>query len=477
MGDTLRWCIAQGMVASLGVATALAARATTIVLPLTDLEPQYASQLCWAAADVIAVNSFYSTTCLMGTTPGRTSQAVEAGFNLLGVPSFAALGTFQAAAVSGAVSDCETNIQFCNHPGYPFLPGLTFKTTMPGTALTWLQAKQQIDAGHPFLFQWSYFKAGTSTFVSAHEFVAIGYSDDGGQQQLTVWDPLPVPSTLPVSVPACGPASSNISQAKLKAAHTVQMDFTLYETPVSDMGLDAKHGRDQYNLALPVPDAPSNVQVDAVQVPAPPVPENRPPTIHPESGVPFEQALKQALKQAVSAAALSGGKVLGTPFPIVGLGLDDFRVADTDVQSLLKRSTSAVLYPIESKGVVVGAFLMLLLEGNWHRGGYANTEITRLLVQARRDYATKQRVPLTTFYLVSVPGRAAFFAAHGSGAQAVLIPASSDPSIDAVAEVPVQAQRLLQDLRAVILRDDAFEAKRVSTSAGLRHSNIAINSP
>jgi hypothetical protein len=81
-------------------------------------------------------------------------------------------------------------------------------------------------------------------------------------------------------------------------------------------------------------------------------------------------------------------------------------------------------------------------------------------VQVRRDYATKERVSLTTFYLVSVPGRAAFFAAHGSGTQAVLIPASSDASIDAVAEVPVQAQRLLQDLRAAILRDDAFEAKR-----------------
>jgi hypothetical protein len=464
MGDTLRWCIAQGMVASLGLATALAARATTVVLPLTDLEPQYASQLCWAAADVIAVNSFYSTTCLMGTTPGRTSQAVEAGFNLLGVPSFAALGTFQPSAVSGAVSDCEANIQFCNHPGYPFLPGLTFKTTMNGTALTWPQAKQQIDAGHPFLFQWSYFKAGTSTPISAHEFVAIGYSDDSGQQQLTVWDPLPVPSTLPASVPACGPASSNISQAKLKAAHTVQMDFSLYGTPESDMGLDATHSGDQYDLALLLPSAPSNLQVDAVQVPAPPAPKKKPPTVHHESGLPFEQALKQALPQAVSAAALSGGKTIGTPFPIIGLGLDDLRLADTDVQLLLKRSTSALLFPIESKGVVIGAFLMLLVEGNWHRGGYANAEITRLLVQGRRDYATKERVSLTTFYLVSVPARAAFFAAHGSGTQAVLIPASSDASIDAVAEVPVQAQRLLQDLRAAILRDDAFEAKRASTS-------------
>jgi hypothetical protein len=466
MRDALRWCIAQGMIALLGVATSLAARATTVVLPLTDLEPQYASQLCWAAADVIAVNSFYSTTCLMGTTPGRTSQAVEAGFKLLGLTSFAALGTFQAAAVSADLSDCETNIQFCNHPGTAYLPGLTFATTPNGTALTWLQAKQQIDAGHPFLFQWSYFTAGTSTPISAHEFVAIGYSDDGGQQQLTVWDPLPVPSTLPVSVPACGPASSNISQAKLKAAHTAPMDFSLYRTPESDMGLAATHGSDQYDLALPVrvPDAPSNVQVDAVQVPAPPAHKKKSPTIHHQSGLPFDQALKQALPQAISAAALSAGKTLGTPFPIIGLELDDLRLADTDVQDLLKPSTSALLFPVESKGAVIGAFLMLLVDGNWHRGGYANTEITRLLVQVRRDYATKEHVSLTTFYLVSVPERAAFFAAHGSGSQAVMIPASSDPSIDAVAEVPVQAQLQLQNLRAAIVREDTFEAKRASMS-------------
>jgi len=242
------------------------------------------------------------------------------------------------------------------------------------------------------------------------------------------------------------------------------MEFSVYATPESDMGLSVEHYGDWFDLALPVPAAPTNVQVDAVQVPAPPGTKYRRPTFRPHPRVPFEQALKLALPSAISAAALAAGNTLGTPFPIIGLGLEDFRVADVDPQTLLEQSTSALLYPVESKGVVVGAFLMLLRDGRWHRGGYANTEITRLLVQGRRDYATKEHLSLRTFYLVSVPGRAAFFAAHGPGTQAVLIPASSDPSINATGEVPAPAARLLQDLRVAIQKDDAFAAKRASTS-------------
>jgi hypothetical protein len=163
---------------------------------------------------------------------------------------------------------------------------------------------------------------------------------------------------------------------------------------------------------------------------------------------------------AVNVAALKAGNTLGIPFPVIGLGLEDLGLTDADTQSLLKQSTSAVLYPIESKGAVVGAFLMLLKDGKWHRGGYANTEITRLLVQARRDYTKKKRLSPGTFYLVSIPGRAAFFAAHGTGGQAVLLPASSDPSINAVAEMPIPAVRLFRDLRAAIQREGARASAR-----------------
>lgn len=462
MISALRWCIAQSVVISL--VALRPSNATTVLLPLVDLEPQYASQLCWAAADVIAVNSFYTSNCLTGNVPGRTSQAVEGGFNLLGVTSLASLTTLQPADVSSAVLDCESNIQFCNQAGNPILPGLTYKKTTNGAALSWTQVKLQIAAGHPFLFQWNYpAGGGSSKPVGLHELVAIGYSDASGNQQLTIWDPWPVPATLPVAVPACGPASSSISIAKLKAAHTVQIDFSVYVDPESDMGVAAAHNGDQFDLAMPVPDAPSNLTIDAVQVPAPPVPKKKRPKSVRHTGVPFEVALKQALPQSVSAAVLKRGQSLGTPFPIIGLGLEDLRAANGDPQVLLTDVTSAVLYPIESKGVVIDSFLLLLNNGKWHRGGYANTEITRLLVQARRDYATKEGLLPATFYLVSVPGRAAFFAAHGMGTQAILIPASSDPSISAIAETPAPAPPLLKNLSTVIRRDDVLSASSAAS--------------
>jgi hypothetical protein len=69
---------------------------------------------------------------------------------------------------------------------------------------------------------------------------------------------------------------------------------------------------------------------------------------------------------------------------------------------------------VESQGEVVDAFLMLFMEGRWQRGSYANLGITRRLVHVRAHHAEKQHIPLDSFYMVSVPGEVAFFAAFGS---------------------------------------------------------------
>ncbi len=483
MRDVPIWCIAQGMVAvALGVAVSLPVHATKVVLALTDLQPQYGSQLCWSAADAIAVNSFYTdpNVCLARNTPltvnppGRTSQAVEAGFGIADVTSLASLGMLVAANVSSALSACVANIQDCNQSGTPILPGLTFKSKTNGDSLSWTLAKQQIDGGHPFLFQWNYPPGGGSSKPSGlHELVAIGYSDDSGQQ-LIIWDPWPVPKTLPGSVPACDPANSTIS-SQLKTAHTHTIDFTVYADPESDMGVGAAHVGDQYDLALPVPDAPV-LTVDAAQVPTPPAPKKKLLTAHQHSGVSIEMARRHALPSSMRTAMLNEpsqkadsptAQTIGVPFPIVGLGLEDLRGAKPNLLELLTRTSSAVLFPLESHGEVVGSFLMLLRDGKWHRGGYSNTEITKLLVQARSNYAKKENLSPETFYLLSIPGRAAFFAAHGRDKQAVLIPASSDPSIKAVAEVPVPAVKMLSEVSAAIKRDDALVAKS-KAAAGYR---------
>src|SRR5262249_11531807 len=157
----------------------------------------------------------------------------------------------------------------------------------------------------------------------------------------------------------------------------------------------------------------------------------------------------EAEPEASGAAPLS----VGVPFPIVGLGFRQLLSASGDPTVLLSGTTSAILYPVESQGEVVDAYLTLLMDGGWQRGGYANLEITRRLVKERAQQAAKQHIPLDSFYMVSVPGEVAFFAAYGKGNKASLIPASTDPTIGAVFDEAVPAEQQLKRLIVAIQRD------------------------
>jgi hypothetical protein len=307
---------------------------------------------------------------------------------------------------------------------------------------------QEIDNGHPVLFRWGYLLDGTGTTpVAKHQLVVIGYSDDSGTQQLQIWDPLPVPDEGPSQVPTCGPASDVL----ITLDHNRSIPFSTYRTPVNDMGgqVTALHDLDQWALTAP------KVPQLTVEEPLPPLPP--PPPFHrPPPQLSFERALSMARAQSRQLDLQVAGaapRSLGVPFPIVGLGFQQLLGALDDPTSLLTGTTSAILFPVESQGEVVDAFLMLFIEGRWQRGGYANIGITRRLVNVRAAYAKLKHIPLESFYMVSVPGEVAFFAAYGKGRQAILIPASTDPTIDAVAGKPVLADKQLRKLAFVILTD------------------------
>jgi hypothetical protein len=170
----------------------------------------------------------------------------------------------------------------------------------------------------------------------------------------------------------------------------------------------------------------------------------------------FAKALRGALPEARQLDLRVSGvaaPALGVPFPIVGLGFKKLLSAADDPTAVLVDEASAILFPVEAQGVVVDAFLMLFIEGRWHRGGYANLEITQRLVAFRASYAKRKHLPVDSFYMVSVPGEAAFFAAHGKGKKAILIPASTDPSIQAAAGKAVPADRQLRNLIKAIRLD------------------------
>jgi hypothetical protein len=466
--------------AALLLTAPLIARAASKSLELKDAEPQYESKLCWAAGDVLAVNQFYPhcpASTSTSTTPSLfpTSQAQDAGY-LAWFWSTQPMAP-PASTLPGYLSYCEGtatshNIDglTCNTWGTPPLNGLTFKwgkdfcdaNGCPDPdGLDWATMTQEIDAGHPVLFVWNYQSDNTSTPIGNHELVVIGYSDDGGTQQLQIWDPWPVPDLLPPQAfPACGPANG----VQFSENHSQTIPFGTYRTPVNDMGVPvtAVHAQDQWGLTLKassVPNPPTNITVDGNPPPSPPVPPPFPAPPKPARALPqlsFAKALSMALPESRRLdlqRSGAGPRSLGVPFPIVGLGFVQLLQAADDPTRVLSGATSAVLFPVESQGEVVDAFLMLFTRGRWQRGGYANIEITRRLVDVRASYAARHHLPLHSFYMVSVPGEVAFFAAYGRGQKAILIPASTDPSIDAFAGVAVPAERQLTSLIIAIQRD------------------------
>jgi hypothetical protein len=170
----------------------------------------------------------------------------------------------------------------------------------------------------------------------------------------------------------------------------------------------------------------------------------------------FAKALREALPEARQHDLRGSGAAaptLGVPFPIIGLGFKKLLGAADDPTVLLAGTTSAILFPVESHGEVVDAFLVLFINGRWQVGGYANLEITQRLVAFRASYAKRKHLPVESFYMVSVPGEVAFFAAYGRGKQAILIPASTDPSIGAVAGKGVLADTQLRKLITAIQID------------------------
>jgi len=449
MNHPLSWVISSALLAL--SAAAAPSGAASVTLPL-DLEPQYASQLCWAAVNTIALSSFFpASSCQVKDMPGRSSQAKDAAYHSLDVTALSSLtpppGLQQLLATTSGTNNvnhgldvCATNIQSCNVPGVPILLGLSYTTTkttgmQPNPGLSWGQATQQIDAGHPFLFVWGFTSGGL------HQLIAIGYSNDSAQQKLMIWDPLPVPKTSePIAMaPLCGPLTT-LTAAQIGSLHMKLIDFSTYTDPTNDMGVAAVHDDDQYALALKVPQAPVLQQVTHNMSPIPSS-DRRASTI---MGLSFTKVMFSSppapakrttpvQAELKKNSAVREPRELGIPFPIVGLGVDQLRRPGLNPTTLLTQTISTVLIPVEVNGTVVDSFLMLFRNGRWERGGYSNTEVTKLLVEARLQYAAEHHISPKDFYMVSVPGLAAFFVAHGYGSQAVLIPASNDPLIGAVA--------------------------------------------
>jgi hypothetical protein len=387
--------------------------------------PQCLSLLCWAAAGQVVINSFK-----------EQNQDFVAQWQMV--------QTGRTPHEIGNQYACYQQLPDppCNNPNDPdnSLTKLDFSfLTLSGSQdhLTWEQVQAEIaERGHPFIFEWAY------RDDSSHYLVVTGYyTTTSKKKKLRIWDPLPVGSG---------------------SARPINFATYVADGGSNDMGRSVWHEADYYQVHPNLPTPPSDVHV-----------ESPPPAVHTASPVshavvtppsPFDVSIDQARKDSGPAAlrylqelqseqsSAPGGAqalVLGAPFPIIALGLNDLRAkAGHSPATLLRKQTHVVLYPVMVKNEVVDSFLIIRDSTGWSEGGYANTTVTRLLNEYRSAYADKHGMPVSRFYMLSVPALSAFFAATGSGSSTVLIPASDDESIGAKAGVAQSAGQLIPQLIA-----------------------------
>ena len=105
--------------------------------------------------------------------------------------------------------------------------------------------------------------------------------------------------------------------------------------------------------------------------------------------------------------------------PIIALGLDELagRRIRIRLLALLRRNTGTVLYPVQSGERVRDSFLMIKRGDEWLAGGYANTTVTRRLVEQRRP-ARRDLAERAEHYLLSVAGAGRILPGSRTGADA-----------------------------------------------------------
>ena len=130
----------------------------------------------------------------------------------------------------------------------------------------------------------------------------------------------------------------------------------------------------------------------------------------------IDEAMRRRVVLGSDGRPLPGEFTMAPAIPIVAISAAGLIEASGQPEDLLAQRTSSLVVPITRKGEleVVDSFLVYNDAGTWKAGGYSNTAIASLAVEARREHARDGR-PESGFYLVSIPERPAFFVGYGHG--------------------------------------------------------------
>jgi hypothetical protein len=376
-------------------------------------EPQQGVNLCWAAVSTMAVRAFPHER----PDPPITQQ-LTVTYGLSQVHNRVQKWVTRRINFENFEDRCS-KLARCDQAFEPWLYRIDSDQVGEGMVLPEAAiAHEIVQRKRPVIIRWNYsgiVPPRDDLPKGEHALIITGY--DAENHKVRIFDP------WPQADPGRAPSSLN------GRWHP----YDVYVDPGVGMGLPitAIHKHDIYKMRRINKPAPTGV-------PAP---------------VPLANARRISLTPVSFAAALEGAKpvideamrrrdVLGSDgrpqageftvapaIPIVAITVAGLVDAREQPEGLLAQRTSSLVVPITRKGEqeVVDSFLVYNDAGTWKAGGYSNTAIASLAVEARREHAREGRLE-RDFYLVSIPERSAFFVGYGQGASALVVSLDGEPA-------------------------------------------------
>jgi hypothetical protein len=301
----------------------------------------------------------------------------------------------------------------CDQGGWPEFDkfGFNFQTTN-NAPFSWEAICQEIGVENkPFAFSWQWKGGG-----GGHMMVAHGYHIVDGDRFISILDPFP----------------THLGD---------QRDIT-YEEYVE--GPDHIHWNDFFAVTK---------SVDNI---ATVIPQNPRSEMQLNDGVGRKRAIKRSRNEAERSldtyrklqsnknAGLSDNLVLGEPFPVVSIGLDELRENNNALS--LKKTTEKVIYPINSSSKIQSGVTLNKKKNHWEKASYGNTTLTKLLVQARENASKEMNRSKSDYYVISILSLNLYFVAIDSGIDVLLFPVTDDPSLGIRSGIMVKSTQIIPKL-------------------------------
>jgi hypothetical protein len=374
-------------------------------------EQQLGVNLCWAAVSTMAVRAFQNE-----PPDPEITQQLTVVYGLSQVHNRLQKRITRRINFGNFEERCS-DLTRCDQPFEPWLYRIDSDEVGEGMVLPEAAIAHEIVVGRrPVIIRWNYSgiappRADLPT--GEHALIITGY--DAENHKVRIFDPWP-----PLN-PGRTPSSSS------EQWHP----YEVYVDPQVGMGLPitAIHKYDMYKMRRINKRAPPGV-------PAPvPLASARRISLTPVSFVAALEGARPVIDEAMRRRVVVGsdGRPLPGEFttapaiPIVAISAAGLIEASGQPEDLLTQRTSSLVVPIRRKGEpeVVDSFLVYNDAGTWKAGGYSNTAIVSLAVEARREHASAGRTE-SGFYLVSIPERPAFFVGYGHGAGAMVVSLDGD---------------------------------------------------